>query len=155
MQVPFSNSEVPVKCPEYPVLRGFYGREEVPSRLNPAEPVDNWRVMSLTTYQAAPLREHSRCRARAQIAAIFQLCREFRSKRRLRLWPPNFSSENFDGFRRAVQDFWRDCIAIPTKAPMKIAGKSWPTEDSAIVSERAEGLIGLMSLPRVVSVAKL
>src|SRR6266849_8136697 len=55
-QVPFSNSQVPVKCPEYPVLRGFYGWEEVLSRLNPAEPVDNWRVMSPTSYQAAPPR---------------------------------------------------------------------------------------------------
>jgi|GEM_PF-6321651 hypothetical protein len=24
-QVLFSNFQVPVKCPEYPVLRGFYG----------------------------------------------------------------------------------------------------------------------------------
>jgi hypothetical protein len=36
---------VPVKCPEYPVLRGFYGCEEGLSSLNPAEPVGIWRVM--------------------------------------------------------------------------------------------------------------
>ena len=56
-QVRFSDSQVPVKCPEYPVLKGFCGREEGLSRLNPAEPVDVWRVMSPTSYQAAPPRE--------------------------------------------------------------------------------------------------
>jgi len=30
--------------------------EEVLSRVNPAEPVDVWRVMSPTSYQAAPPR---------------------------------------------------------------------------------------------------
>jgi hypothetical protein len=70
-QVPFSNSQVPVKCPEYPVLRGFYGWEEVLSRLNPAEPVDNWRVMSPTSYQAAPPRAIDTMR----LAAVLQILR--------------------------------------------------------------------------------
>jgi hypothetical protein len=48
---------VPVKCPEYPVLRVFCGREEELSRLNPAEPGGVWRVMSPTSYQTAPPRD--------------------------------------------------------------------------------------------------
>jgi hypothetical protein len=38
---------------------------------------------------------------------------------------------------------------------MRTAGKSWPTTDSAMVSERANGNMGLMSLSNVVSVVKL
>ena len=48
---------MPVKCPEYPVLEGFCGFEEWLSRLNPAGPCAVWRVMSPTSYQAAPPRE--------------------------------------------------------------------------------------------------
>jgi hypothetical protein len=50
-----SRLKVIAKCPEYPVLRGFYGWEEVLSRLNPAEPVDNWRVMSPTATRTKPI----------------------------------------------------------------------------------------------------
>jgi hypothetical protein len=41
MQAATCGSQVPVKCPEYPVLSGFYGREGGLSRLNPAEPGAN------------------------------------------------------------------------------------------------------------------
>jgi hypothetical protein len=53
----FGALHVPVKCPEYPVLRWFCDWEEELSRLNPAEPVGVWRVMSPTSYQTAPPRE--------------------------------------------------------------------------------------------------
>ena len=36
----------------------------------------------------------------------------------------------------------RDCIAMATSAPMRVAGKSWPTMASAMVSERAKGSRG-------------
>src|SRR5271156_890267 len=55
-QAATSDPQVPVKCPEYNLLRGFWIREEGLSRLNPAEPVGVWRVMSPTSYQAAPPR---------------------------------------------------------------------------------------------------
>src|SRR5271155_1467907 len=61
------DSQVPDKCPEYLVLRGFYGSEAGLSRLNPAEPVDCWRVMSPTSYQAAPPRENIIANARARV----------------------------------------------------------------------------------------
>jgi hypothetical protein len=56
---------------------------------------------------------------------------------------------------RPAHEFARGCIAIATSAPIKIAGKSCPTIASAVVIERANGSIGVISLPIVVSVAKL
>ncbi len=65
------DSQVPLKCPEYRVLRGFGGWEEGLSRLNPAEPVGNWRVMSPTSYQAAPPRAIDTTR----LAGLLQILR--------------------------------------------------------------------------------
>ena len=53
-----------------------------------------------------------------------------------------------------THEFARGCMAIATSAPIRIAGKSCPTIASAVVIERANGSIGAMSLPIVVSVAK-
>ena len=103
---------------------------------------------------STPRKHISRCRARGQIAAILGLCRRF-SCNALFARVPGFFGGRLRRFPPADQDFGRDCMAMATKAPIKIAGKSRPTEDSAMVSERAIGLTGLMSLPRVVSVVKL
>jgi len=46
-------------------------------------------------------------------------------------------------------------MAMATRAPIRVAGKSWPTMASAIVSERANGCSGVILLPTVVSVPKL
>jgi hypothetical protein len=51
-----TNTQVPVKCPEWGLWRGITAAEEELSRLNPAEPSGVWRVMSPTSYQAAPPR---------------------------------------------------------------------------------------------------
>jgi hypothetical protein len=32
-----------------------------------------------------------------------------------------------------AQDLLRDCMAMATRAPMRVAGKSWPTMASAMV----------------------
>jgi hypothetical protein len=74
IDTPF-DSQAPVKCPEYQVLGGSYGREEGLSRLNPAEPVGVWRVMSPTSYQAELFIRGLLCK---QLADRFQFPPRFR-----------------------------------------------------------------------------
>ncbi len=112
--------------------------------------------MSPTSYQAAPPRENILADAGHAVKSPQSYDYVVGSV----ATPPfarvrGFFSGGLRRFSTVDQDFGRDCMAMATKAPIKIAGKSRPTEDSAIVSERAIGLTGLMSLPRVVSVVKL
>jgi hypothetical protein len=65
------------------------------------------------------------------------------------------SGHNWPDPDKTRQEFGRGCMAIATSAPIRMAGKSRPTIASAVVSERANGDTGVMSLPMVVSVAKL
>jgi hypothetical protein len=77
---------------------------------------------------------------------------------RIRLGRYEFEDEGWVVLGRwyaRCQELGRDCMAMATRAPIRIAGKSWPTMASAVVSERANGETGMMSLPMVVSVAKL
>src|SRR5208282_5019072 len=52
-------------------------------------------------------------------------------------------------------DLGCDCMAMATRAPIRMAGKSWPQTASAMVSARAKGSAGAISLPTVVRVQKL
>ena len=112
--------------------------------------------MSPTSYQAAPPRGNILADAGHAVKSAQSSDFVVASVAMPRLPAfPDFSLQNCEPFPTADQDFGRDCMAMATKAPIKIAGKSRPTEDSAMVSERAIGLTGLMSLPKVVIVAKL
>src|ERR1700721_3189712 len=104
--------------------------------------------MSPTSYQAAPPRENILADAGHAVKSPRSSDFVVGSVATLRLPAfPDFSPTELRRFPPADQDFGRDCMAMATKAPIKIAGKSRPTEDSAIVGGGGIGLRGLMSPP--------
>src|SRR5215831_78754 len=55
------------------------------------------------------------------------------------LWEISTLLDDFVAAPAFVTISGRDCKAMATKAPIRVAGKSWPTSASAMASERANG----------------